>query len=67
MPQEIKGLRDELSTRLHSSDTLEIIREKEEQIRGLLEEGHFLYLKAIIVLLHKPTQLNLYSRGPFNL
>ncbi|KAK1901423.1 TATA element modulatory factor [Dissostichus eleginoides] len=37
--KEIKGLRDELSTRLHSSDTLEIIREKEEQIRGLLEEG----------------------------
>lgn len=37
--QEIKGLREELSTRLNSSDTLEIIREKEEQIRGLLEEG----------------------------
>ncbi|XP_040059591.2 TATA element modulatory factor [Gasterosteus aculeatus] len=37
--KEIKGLREELSTRLHSSDTLEIIREKEEQIRGLLEEG----------------------------
>lgn len=39
MLQEIKGLREELSTRLNSSDTLEIIREKEEQIRGLLEEG----------------------------
>uniref|UniRef100_A0A8D3E945 TATA element modulatory factor 1 n=1 Tax=Scophthalmus maximus TaxID=52904 RepID=A0A8D3E945_SCOMX len=37
--KEIKGLREELSTRLNSSDTLEIIREKEEQIRGLLEEG----------------------------
>lgn len=37
--QEIKGLREELSTRLNSSDTMEIIREKEEQIRGLLEEG----------------------------
>uniref|UniRef100_A0A8C4HX45 TATA element modulatory factor 1 n=1 Tax=Dicentrarchus labrax TaxID=13489 RepID=A0A8C4HX45_DICLA len=37
--KEIKGLRDELSTRLNSSDTMEIIREKEEQIRGLLEEG----------------------------
>ena len=39
MLQEIKGLREELSTRLNSSDTMEIIREKEEQIRGLLEEG----------------------------
>ncbi|XP_071388463.1 TATA element modulatory factor isoform X2 [Centroberyx affinis] len=37
--KEIKGLRDELSTRLNSNDTIEIIREKEEQIRGLLEEG----------------------------
>ncbi|TNN41437.1 TATA element modulatory factor [Liparis tanakae] len=37
--KEIKGLQEELSTRLHSSDTLEIIREKEEQIKGLLEEG----------------------------
>ncbi|XP_029359044.1 TATA element modulatory factor isoform X2 [Echeneis naucrates] len=37
--KEIKGLREELSTRLNSSDTMEIIKEKEEQIRGLLEEG----------------------------
>ncbi|XP_039971940.1 TATA element modulatory factor [Xiphias gladius] len=37
--KEIKGLREELSMRLNSSDTMEIIREKEEQIRGLLEEG----------------------------
>lgn len=37
--QEIKGLREELSTRLNSSDTMELIRDKEEQIRGLLEEG----------------------------
>uniref|UniRef100_A0A8D0CX61 TATA element modulatory factor 1 n=1 Tax=Sander lucioperca TaxID=283035 RepID=A0A8D0CX61_SANLU len=37
--KEIKGLREELSTRLHSSDTMELIKEKEEQIRGLLEEG----------------------------
>ncbi|XP_008407798.1 TATA element modulatory factor [Poecilia reticulata] len=37
--KEIKGLREELSTRLNSSDTMELIREKEEQIRGLLEEG----------------------------
>ncbi|KAI5607079.1 TATA element modulatory factor isoform X1, partial [Silurus asotus] len=37
--KEIKGLREELSTRFNSSETLELIREKEEQIRGLLEEG----------------------------
>uniref|UniRef100_A0A8C6PS06 TATA element modulatory factor 1 n=1 Tax=Nothobranchius furzeri TaxID=105023 RepID=A0A8C6PS06_NOTFU len=37
--KEIKGLREELSTRLNSSDTMELIREKEEQIRGLLDEG----------------------------
>ncbi|XP_061689025.1 TATA element modulatory factor isoform X2 [Syngnathoides biaculeatus] len=37
--KEIKGLREELSARLNSSVTLEIIKEKEEQIRGLLEEG----------------------------
>lgn len=37
--KEIKGLREELSTRLNSTNTMEIIKEKEEQIRGLLEEG----------------------------
>ncbi|CAL9705034.1 unnamed protein product [Knipowitschia caucasica] len=37
--KEIKGLREELSTRLNSVNTMEIIKEKEEQIRGLLEEG----------------------------
>ncbi|XP_028854809.1 TATA element modulatory factor [Denticeps clupeoides] len=37
--KEIKGLRDELSTRFNSNETLELIREKEEQIRELLDEG----------------------------
>ncbi|XP_054641699.1 TATA element modulatory factor isoform X2 [Dunckerocampus dactyliophorus] len=37
--KEIKGLRDELMTRLNSGDIVELVREKEEQIRGLLEEG----------------------------
>uniref|UniRef100_A0A667YCS2 TATA element modulatory factor 1 n=1 Tax=Myripristis murdjan TaxID=586833 RepID=A0A667YCS2_9TELE len=37
--KEIKGMREELSTRLNSNETMEIIKEKEEQIRGLLEEG----------------------------
>uniref|UniRef100_A0A8C9VDR0 TATA element modulatory factor 1 n=1 Tax=Scleropages formosus TaxID=113540 RepID=A0A8C9VDR0_SCLFO len=37
--KELKGMKEELSMRLNSSETMEIIREKEEQIRGLLEEG----------------------------
>uniref|UniRef100_A0AAY5EJ44 TATA element modulatory factor 1 TATA binding domain-containing protein n=1 Tax=Electrophorus electricus TaxID=8005 RepID=A0AAY5EJ44_ELEEL len=37
--KEIRSLREELSTRFNSNETLELIREKEEQIRGLLEEG----------------------------
>uniref|UniRef100_A0A671MJ78 TATA element modulatory factor-like n=1 Tax=Sinocyclocheilus anshuiensis TaxID=1608454 RepID=A0A671MJ78_9TELE len=37
--KEIKGLREELASRLNSNETLELIREKEEQIRELLEEG----------------------------
>lgn len=37
--QEIKGLREELASRLNSNETLELIKEKEEQIRELLEEG----------------------------
>ncbi|XP_076845353.1 TATA element modulatory factor isoform X2 [Brachyhypopomus gauderio] len=37
--KEIKSLREELSTRFNSNETLELIKEKEEQIRGLLEEG----------------------------
>ncbi|XP_059385302.1 TATA element modulatory factor-like isoform X3 [Carassius carassius] len=37
--KEIKGLREELASRLNSNETLELIKEKEEQIRELLEEG----------------------------
>ncbi|KAK6321551.1 hypothetical protein J4Q44_G00085270 [Coregonus suidteri] len=37
--KEFKGMREELSTRLNSNETMEIIREKEVQILGLLEEG----------------------------
>lgn len=37
--QEIKGLREELASRLNPNETLELIKEKEEQIRELLEEG----------------------------
>ncbi|XP_012696646.2 TATA element modulatory factor isoform X2 [Clupea harengus] len=37
--KEIKGLREDLASRLNSNETLELIREKEEQIRGLLDEG----------------------------
>ncbi len=44
LSQEIKGLREELASRLNSNETLELIREKEEQIRELLEEGESLRL-----------------------
>lgn len=37
--KEIKGLREDLASRLNSNETLELIKEKEEQIRELLEEG----------------------------
>ncbi|KAM4023060.1 TATA element modulatory factor [Anomaloglossus baeobatrachus] len=37
--KEIKAVKDELSTRLKSSETAEIMREKDEQITGLMEEG----------------------------
>uniref|UniRef100_A0A8C1YZG5 TATA element modulatory factor 1 n=2 Tax=Cyprinus carpio TaxID=7962 RepID=A0A8C1YZG5_CYPCA len=37
--KEINGLREELASRLNSNETLELIKEKEEQIRELLEEG----------------------------
>lgn len=53
--QEIKGLREELATRLNSSDTMEIIREKEEQIRGLLEEGKTHILNMIECCSFLPT------------
>lgn len=34
-------MKEELSTRLKSSETAEIMREKDEQIKGLLEEGEW--------------------------
>ncbi|XP_075690130.1 TATA element modulatory factor [Rhinoderma darwinii] len=37
--KEIKATKEELSTRLKSSETAEIMREKDEQIKGLMEEG----------------------------
>nr|XP_057941311.1 TATA element modulatory factor isoform X3 [Doryrhamphus excisus] len=37
--KEIKGLREELVTRFNSGDIVELVKEKEEQIKGLLEEG----------------------------
>ncbi|XP_075430400.1 TATA element modulatory factor isoform X1 [Ascaphus truei] len=37
--KEVKCMKDELSTRLNSSETAEIMKEKDEQIKGLLEEG----------------------------
>ncbi|KAM5280629.1 TATA element modulatory factor isoform 2-T2 [Ctenodactylus gundi] len=37
--KEIKTIKEELATRLNSSQTADLLKEKEEQIRGLMEEG----------------------------
>ncbi|XP_020765739.1 TATA element modulatory factor [Odocoileus virginianus] len=37
--KEIKSIKEELATRLNSSETADLLKEKDEQIRGLLEEG----------------------------
>ncbi|KAM8931154.1 TATA element modulatory factor [Pelodytes ibericus] len=37
--KEVKCMKEELSMRLHSSETAEIMREKDEQIKELMEEG----------------------------
>ncbi|XP_053325419.1 TATA element modulatory factor [Spea bombifrons] len=37
--KEVKVIKEELATRLNSSETAEIMREKDEQIQGLMEEG----------------------------
>ncbi|XP_006630683.2 TATA element modulatory factor [Lepisosteus oculatus] len=39
MKKDLKALKEELSMRLNSNETAEIMREKDEQIKGLLEEG----------------------------
>lgn len=71
--QEIKGLREELASRLNSSETLELIKEKEEQIRELLEEGECSRLLRvqrdmddhIKILLRDPTRNFLFVKGVF--
>uniref|UniRef100_A0AC11CE58 TATA element modulatory factor 1 n=1 Tax=Ovis aries TaxID=9940 RepID=A0AC11CE58_SHEEP len=37
--KEIKSIKEELATRLNSSETADLLKEKDEQIRGLMEEG----------------------------
>ncbi|XP_072136638.1 TATA element modulatory factor isoform X1 [Mobula birostris] len=37
--KELKALKAELATRFTSNETADLVREKDEQIRGLLEEG----------------------------
>ncbi|KAG8510562.1 TATA element modulatory factor, partial [Galemys pyrenaicus] len=37
--KEIKNIKEELATRLNSSETADLLKEKDEQIRGLMEEG----------------------------
>nr|XP_028575268.1 TATA element modulatory factor [Podarcis muralis] len=37
--KEVKILKEDLATRLNSNETAEILKEKDEQIKGLMEEG----------------------------
>ncbi|NXR15604.1 TMF1 factor, partial [Semnornis frantzii] len=37
--KEIKTVKEELATRLNTNETAELLKEKEEQIKGLMEEG----------------------------
>ncbi|XP_024412397.2 TATA element modulatory factor [Desmodus rotundus] len=37
--KEIKSVKEELATRLNSSETSDLLKEKDEQIQGLMEEG----------------------------
>ncbi|POI34366.1 hypothetical protein CIB84_001883 [Bambusicola thoracicus] len=37
--QEVKTVKEELATRLNTNETAELLKEKEEQIKGLMEEG----------------------------
>ncbi|NWX78226.1 TMF1 factor, partial [Alca torda] len=37
--KEVKTVKEELATRLNTNETAELLKEKEEQIKGLLEEG----------------------------
>nr|KAF6476604.1 TATA element modulatory factor 1 [Rousettus aegyptiacus] len=37
--KEIKSIKEELATRLNSSETADLLKEKDEQIQGLMEEG----------------------------
>lgn len=34
-------LKEEVATRLNSNETAELLKEKDEQIKGLMEEGEF--------------------------
>lgn len=37
--KEVKNIKEELATRLNSSETTDLLKEKDEQIQGLMEEG----------------------------
>ncbi|XP_054243238.1 TATA element modulatory factor isoform X2 [Indicator indicator] len=37
--KEVKTVKEELATRLNTNETVELLKEKEEQIKGLMEEG----------------------------
>ena len=37
----MKTIKEELATRLNSSQTADLLKEKDEQIQGLMEEGRY--------------------------
>ncbi|OXB68113.1 hypothetical protein ASZ78_014574 [Callipepla squamata] len=39
LQKEVKSVKEELATRLNTNETAELLKEKEEQIKGLMEEG----------------------------
>ncbi|XP_072732533.1 TATA element modulatory factor isoform X2 [Ciconia boyciana] len=39
LKKEVKTVKEELATRLNTNETAELLKEKEEQIKGLMEEG----------------------------
>ncbi|XP_075014750.1 TATA element modulatory factor isoform X2 [Calonectris borealis] len=39
LKKEVKTIKEELATRLNTNETAELLKEKEEQIKGLMEEG----------------------------
>ncbi|XP_048345933.1 TATA element modulatory factor [Sphaerodactylus townsendi] len=46
--KEVKTLKEELATRLNSNETAELLKERDEQIKGLMEEGEKLSKQQLL-------------------